>query len=255
MIGQRYEHRHAEDGHVPRCTERSRFTGDTVLTLAIAQAIPHGRDDLNLMSACARRDPHAGYGGDLRGRVHPDSPEPYNSLGNGLGMRVSPVVWACHPAEQILQEAEGSAVVRHNHPERIRGAQAVVAPSILRARTGARKEEIQAEIAEWFGCNLSRPPAEIAPTCRWSVTCHDSVPEPIIAFPESTNFKSSARSAIMPGGDADTMAAIAGSIAAACYGMVPAPTAGEVQNRLPLELRSVVEESGREFGARARRDL
>jgi ADP-ribosylglycohydrolase len=166
--------------------------------------------------------------------------EPYNSFGNGSAMRVSPVAWAFKAGEEVLREAERSAAVTHNHPEGIKGAQSV-ALAIYLARTGADKDQIRKEIEARFGYNLHRTLDEIRPAYQWDSTSPGSVPESIIAFLESTDFESALRNAILLGGDADTMAAIAGSIAEAYYG-VPEEIVAEVRKRLPADLMDVVEQ-------------
>ncbi len=249
MVGQRYEHHRATHERFPLFTERSHFTDDTVLTLAVADGILHGGEYLKSIVEYAKRYPNAGYGGYFRDWLHANEHEPYNSFGNGSAMRVSPIGWAFDTVDDVLREAERSAAVTHNHPEGIKGAQAV-ALSIFRARNGASKEDIRAEIQERFGYDMSRTLAEIAPVYEWDVTCQKSVPESIIAFLESTDYESAIRNAIMLGGDADTMAAIAGSIAEAYYGGVPAEIAEEVMKRLTPDLKSTLEEFGKRFGTK-----
>jgi len=169
-----------------------------------------------------------------------DGVEPYNSFGNGSAMRVSPVAWTFNTEEEILREAERSAAVTHNHPEGIKGAQSV-ALAIYLARTGADKDQIRKEIETRFGYNLHRTLNEIRPTYQWDSTSPGSVPESIIAFLEATDFESTVRNAVLLGGDADTMAAIAGSIAEAYYGGMPEEITAEVRERLPTDLLDVVE--------------
>lgn len=246
MIGARYERHRTTDENFPLFTDGSHFTDDTVLSIAVAEGILHNGEYSKFILEYARRYPHAGYGGYFREWVRLGGYEPYNSFGNGSAMRVSPVGWAFDTVEDVLHEAEASAIVTHNHPEGIKGAQAV-ALSIFRARTGAGKDDIRSEIKKRFGYDMSRTLAEIGPVYKWDVSCQKSVPESIIAFLESTDFESAVRSAIMLGGDADTMAAIAGSIAEAYYGGVPVEIAEEVQNRLPADLSDIVMEFGRRF--------
>lgn len=169
-----------------------------------------------------------------------DGVTPNNSLGNGSAMRVSAVGWAFNTVEDVLREAERSAAVTHNHPEGIKGAQSI-ALAIFLARTGARKEDIRQEIETRFGYDLRRTLDEIRPTYRWDSTSPGSLPESIIAFFESTDYESAVRNAVLLGGDADTMAAIAGSIAEAWYGGVPESIVAEVRTRLKPELLDVVE--------------
>ncbi len=161
-------------------------------------------------------------------------------------MRVSPVGWAFDTVGEVLLEAERSAAVTHNHPEGIKGAQSI-ALAIYLARTGVEKQEIRDEIESRFGYNLHRMLQEIRPVYKWDSTCPGSVPESIIAFLESTDYESTVRNAILLGGDADTMAAIAGSIAEAYYGGVPDEIAIEVRSRLKPEMLDVVDQFNKRY--------
>ena len=246
MIGFRFEHNICRDPRFTLFKKGSTFTDDTVLTIAVADAILHQRDYREAIVEYARRYPNAGYGSYFRHWLAHDGVEPYNSLGNGSAMRVSAVGWAFDSADQVLLEARRSAEVTHNHPEGIKGAQSV-ALAIYLARTGAKKEEIREEVEARFGYNLNRTLDEIRPSYRWDSTCPGSVPESFIAFLESNDFESAVRNAVLLGGDADTMAAIAGSIAESYYGGVPKEIAQEVQERLPPDLWTVVEKFGKTF--------
>ena len=239
MIGFRFEHNKCTDPNFELFTKNPHFTDDTVLTVAVADAILNQRGYSEAIVEYARRYPKAGYGSFFRRWLSNDGVEPYNSFGNGSAMRVSPVAWAFNTDEEILREAEHSAAVTHNHPEGIKGAQSV-ALAIYLARVGAGKDQIREEVETRFGHNLRRTLAEIQPTYQWDSTSPGSVPESIIAFLESTDFESTVRNAILLGGAADTIAAIAGSIDEAYYGM-PEKIVAEVSKRLPADLLDVVE--------------
>lgn len=240
MIGSRHEWKACTDPHFALFSKSSKFTDDSVLTIAVADAIVNQRGYGETIVEYARRYPKAGYGSYFRRWLKEDGVEPYNSLGNGSAMRVSPIGWAFNSKEDVLFESERSASVTHNHPEGIKGAQSV-ALAIYLARTGAKKEEIRQEIETRFGYNLRRSLDEIRPSYQWNSTCPGSLPESIIAFLESTDFESAVRNAILLGGDADTMAAISGSIAEAYYGGVPGEIEVEVRRRLQPELLNIVE--------------
>lgn len=244
MIGSVHEYSRIKRKNFPLFQSASTYTDDTILTLAVADAILHGQDYAASIRAFGRRYPHADYGGKFRQWLHSDS-GPYNSFGNGSAMRVSPVGWAFDSLDEVLQQAEASAAVTHNHPEGIKGAQAV-ALAIYLARTGASKEAIQEEIEHRFAYDLDRRLDDIRPGYGWSEICQTSVPESIIAFLEAVDFEDAIRNAISLGGDADTMACIAGSIAEAYYG-VPQPIAREVQKGLPDELWRIVENFSSKF--------
>jgi ADP-ribosylglycohydrolase len=239
IIGSRHEWKACTDPQFALFSKSSKFTDDSVLTIAVADAILAQRGYGEAIVEYARRYPKAGYGSFFRRWLADDGVEPYNSFGNGSAMRVSPVAWSFQTEEEVLRQAEHSAAITHNHPEGIKGAQSV-ALAIHLARTGADKNQIREEIESRFGYNLSRTLVEIRPNYKWDSTSPGSVPESIIAFLESTDFESTIRNAILLGGDADTMAAMAGSIAEAYYG-VPEEIVAQVRKRLPTDLLDVVE--------------
>ena len=163
-------------------------------------------------------------------------------------MRVSPVAYAGRTLDEVLAEAKRSAEVTHDHAEGIRGAQAVAAAVFL-ARTGGTKEQIRQYIEERFEYFLDETLDELRPTYRFDASCQWSVPQSIIAFLESTEYEDAVRNAISLGGDADTMACIAGAIAEAYYGGVPAAIAEAVLEQLDDRLRSIVRKFGERYGA------
>jgi ADP-ribosylglycohydrolase len=246
VLGSRHEWKVCTGPQFPLFSKSSRFTDDTVLTVAVADAILNERGYGEVIVEYARRYPKAGYGSYFRRWLKEDGVTPYNSLGNGSAMRVSAVGWAFNTVEDVLREAERSAAVTHNHPEGIKGAQSV-ALAIFLARAGVGKEDIRREIETGFGYDLRRTLDAIRPTYRWDSTSPGSVPESIIAFLESTDYESAVRNAVLLGGDADTMAAIAGSIAEAWYGGVPESIVAEVRTRLKPELLDVVERFAKSF--------
>ncbi len=227
----------------------SRFTDDTVLTIATAHALLTGQPYADAYHEFGNRYPNAGYGGTFRQWLARPDRRPYNSFGNGSAMRVGPVGLAMRTADEVLAEAVRSAAVTHDHTEGIRGAQAVALATFL-ARTGHTKDAIRQEIETQLGYDLSRTLGEIRPTYEYDATCQGSVPEAITAFHESYSVESAIRLSISLGGDADTQAAIAGGIAEAFYGGVPEPIPTEVLSRLPQEFRDVIAEFNERFGAR-----
>ena len=227
----------------------SRFTDDTVLTIATAHALLTGQPYADAYHEFGNRYPKAGYGGTFRQWLARPDRRPYNSFGNGSAMRVGPVGLALRTADEVLAEAVRSAAVTHDHTEGIRGAQAVALATFL-ARTGHTKDAIRQEIETQLGYDLSRTLGEIRPTYEYDATCQGSVPEAITAFLESDSVESAIRLSISLGGDADTQAAIAGGIAEAFYGGVPEPIPTEVLSRLPQEFRDVIAEFNERFGAR-----
>lgn len=246
IIGVPYEHRSCENFDFELFTPRSHFSDDTVLTLAVAEAILTDGDYKAALRTFGRRYPHAGYGGWFVRWLYENDPQPYQSFGNGSAMRVSAVGWAFNSLDDVMSQAKASASVTHDHEEGIKGAQAV-ALAIYLARCGSSKIEIRDRVADRFGYDLNQTVDQIRPTYRWSVTCQGSVPEAIVAFLDSSDYEDAVRKAITLGGDADTMAAIGGSIAEAYYGGVPAEIASEVEARLPPDLWQVVEDFNNRF--------
>lgn len=198
----------------------SRFTDDTVLTLATAECLVSGGSYRDAYRGFGRAYPNAGYGSSFHRWMQSEDMEPYNSLGNGSAMRVSPIAWAAKNLDWALDEAARSASVTHDHPDGIAGAQAVAA-AIFLARRGQRKSEIREGIIQRFGYDLNRKLSSIRPSYIFNATCKGSVPEAIIAFLESEDFEDALRKAISLGGDSDTIASITCAIAHAFYGEVP----------------------------------
>ncbi len=163
------------------------------------------------------------------------TPEPYNSWGNGSAMRVSPVAFAFSTEEEVLAQAKATAEITHNHPEGIKGAQAT-ALAIFLARIGHNKESIRSRISNQFLYDLGRTTEEIRPTYSFDVSCQGTVPEAIIAFLDSDSYEDAIRNAISLGGDSDTLACIAGSIAEAFYGGVPQAIQEKVEELLTSDL-------------------
>ena len=159
---------------------------------------------------------------------------------------MSPVGWAFDTLEETLEKAKESAEVTHNHPEGIKGAQAVAA-CIYLARTGKSKQEIKEYIESTFGYDLNRSCDEIRPDYVFSETCQESVPESIIAFLESTDYESAIRLAISFGGDSDTMACITGGIASAYYKEIPKSIADFTTSLLPEEFLKLIQEYNNKF--------
>lgn len=218
----------------------SRFTDDTVLTVAVADAILNRKDYARTIWEYGRRYPHAGYGGSFAQWLKRDDLLPYNSFGNGSAMRVSPVGFACDSIDEVLAEAAESAAVTHNHPEGIKGAQAV-ALAILLARQGQSKVVIKQEIETRFEYQLDRTLNDIRPTYNFDVSCQGSVPEAMIAFIESNDYEDAIRKAVSLGGDSDTIACITGGIAQAYYKTIPDPIIQQVRSRLDSELLQVID--------------
>jgi ADP-ribosylglycohydrolase len=220
IIGSVYEWRPIKTTRFPLFHPACRFTDDSVLTVALADSLLSGTPYVASLKRYYRDYPHAGYGGRFHQWAQSESSAPYHSWGNGSAMRVSPVGFAGRTLEEVLDQARESAAVTHNHPEGIKGAQAI-ASAIFLARTGHDRDQIRDFVASRFGYDLDRSLDEIRPAYAFEVSCQHSVPQAIRAFLESTDFESAVRLAISLGGDSDTLACMAGGIAHAFYGGVP----------------------------------
>ena len=227
----------------------SEYTDDTVMTIAVADALMEAGKNAgeaeakNLLIYSMRRwghrYPYAGYGSQFFDWIFEDDPKPYNSWGNGSAMRVSSVGWFYETIERTREVARWTAEVTHNHLEGIRGAEATAA-CIFLARTGASKEEIREYVTRKFGYDLSRTCDEIRPDYHHMESCQKTVPEAITAFLEGQDFEDVIRTAVSLGGDCDTLTCIACSIAEAFYG-VPEELKEEGMKRLTGEMKDVVE--------------
>jgi ADP-ribosylglycohydrolase len=244
VVGSVFEHQPVKSTDFELFSSGSGFTDDSVLTIAVADAILSGRDYAESLQDWGLRYSRAGYGPSFYRWLHAQSQQPYGSWGNGSAMRVSPVGFHFDDEALVLKHAAQSAAVSHDHPEGIKGAQAV-ALAIWLARQGEDKASIRDRISTEFNYDLERRLDEIRPGYGFDVSCQCSVPEAIIAFLESDDFESAIRNAVSLGGDADTQACIAGGIAEAFYGEVPTFIRDEVLERLPSEMIGVLERFGR----------
>ena len=240
IIGSVYEGSPINTKDFPLYSPRSTFTDDTVLTVAVAEAILERKSYQKSILKWVRKYPSAGYGGTFIQWLHTDDPRPYNSWGNGSAMRVSPVGWAFDTRDEVLTEAKKTAEITHNHPEGIKGSQAT-ALAVFLARTGSTRDEIRDDIAATFGYDLDRTVEAIRPEYHFDVSCQRTVPEAIISFLDSNSWEDAVRNAVSLGGDSDTLAAIAGGIAEAFYGGVPVDVREKLLTLLPPEMQRVVE--------------
>jgi ADP-ribosylglycohydrolase len=239
IVGSVYEWNNHRSKDFLLFAPRSRFTDDSVLTVALADAILNGGDFATIMRRYGRLYPDAGYGGMFRRWLWGQTMGPYNSFGNGAAMRISPAGWAYATLDETLKRAREFTAVTHDHPEGIKGAEAT-AGAIWMARHGASKADIKAWIVARTGYDLSRTCDEIRPGYEFNETCQRTVPEALTAFFESTDFEDAIRLGISLGGDSDTLACITGGIAEAHYGGVPPAIADRALQHLDDRLRSVV---------------
>lgn len=229
-------------------SDDAHFTDDTVMTLAVAEGLIQGYGDLEAsksaviasMKKLGRRYPDVGYGKHFHQWLESDDSRPYGSCGNGSAMRVSPVAYCCHNLQEVEAYAKATAEVSHNHPEGIKGAQAVAA-AIYLARKGATKAEIRYYMTQRFGYKLSFTLRDIKDIYQFDATCQGSIPQAIVAFLESHHVESAIRSAVLLGGDTDTQASIAGAIAEAYYGNIPENIVKKIYSYLPNDLLTIQE--------------
>ena len=248
MIGSPYEFdRSPKTKEFPLFSKYSQFTDDSVMTVAVADALlsAMGKTDDEIKAALVesmqkwgQKYPDAGYGGMFYRWLRSKQPEPYGSYGNGSAMRVSAAGWLYDTMEETRHIARLTAEVTHNHPEGIKGAEAT-ASAIFMARNGSNKEDIRAYIIQEFGYDLSRTCDQIRPTYHHVESCQQTVPEAITAFLEGTNFEDVIRTAVSLGGDCDTLTCIACGIAEAFYD-VPKEMLLECKKRLPDDMLEVI---------------
>lgn len=249
MIGSPYEFdRGDKTKNFPLFRADSQFTDDSVMSVAVAEALLQcgsDADDETVLKACTecmqkwgRRYPDAGYGARFIHWIFADNPKPYGSFGNGSAMRVSAAGWLYDSLEKTRHTAALTAMVSHDHPEGIKGAEAA-ASAIWLARNGYGKEQIREYIIREFGYDLSRTCDEIRPGYYHVESCQETVPEALTAFLEGNDFEDVIRTAVSLGGDCDTLTCIAGGMAEAFYG-IPEDIAEEAEKRLPQEMLNIL---------------
>jgi len=239
IIGSPYEFRNIKKTDFELFSYDSKFTDDTILTVAIADCILNNKDYAKTLKEYGRKYRGADYGVSFKKWLDSDSLEFGNSFGNGSAMRVSPIGFAFNTLEKVLEEAKLSAEPTHNHLEGVKGAQ-VVASVIFLARNNHGKEEIKKYVENNFGYDLSKSLNDIRENYTFDETCQGTVPQAITAFLESDDYEDAVRKAISIGGDSDTIACIVGGIAQAYYKKIPQFIVEETKERLPLELLEIV---------------
>lgn len=239
IIGSVYEHNSIKTKDFPLFSLNSRFTDDTVLTVAVAYSILSDKSYRDGIKKIGNRYPDAGYGGTFIKWLLSKDAGPYNSWGNGSAMRVSPVGFAFNSMDEVLKQAGLTAEITHNHPEGIKGAEAT-AIAVYLARNGVSKDDIRRQIKELFGYNLDRSVEEIREVYSFDISCQGTVPEAIISFLDSGSYEDAIRNAISLGGDSDTLACITGGIAEAYYGKVPEDIYKKVEEILPTDLMEII---------------
>jgi len=239
IIGSPFEHSPIKTMDFEIFAPQCRFTDDTVLTTATAFSLMTDGNYAQNYRIFGRLYPMAGYGASFHQWLVSDEPRPYGSWGNGSAMRVSPVAFLLDDEEAVLLEAERTASVTHDHPEGIKGAQAV-ALAVFLARKGADPETIRKELGHRFGYDLDRTPDDIRPDYTFDVSCQGSVPEALICGLACNDWLEGVRLAVSLGGDADTQACIAGALAEARFGGLPDDIDSSARGHLPDNLLEIL---------------
>lgn len=234
VVGSRFEFKDFKSKDFLFFAPNCRPTDDSLMTLAIAKAlVMYKGDEARLaplteryMHEIAKKHPNVGWGGRFYKWVMELDPTPPHSLGNGAGMRISPIGWVADSEDDVKRLSRIVTEITHGHPEGLLGAEAV-AMAVYLARTGTSKDEIYRRmVADYypeidsFTLDKIRPSYDIDDKGLW-VTCRGSIPQALRAFFEAEGFEDTIRNAISIGGDADTIAAMAGSVAEAYYGVPP----------------------------------
>lgn len=267
MIGAPFEFDRGDKTKVfPLFSAESEYTDDSVMTIAVAEALLDAREWgiengesavkrllTHSMKKWGRKYPYAGYGGRFMQWLLSEGSGPYGSYGNGSAMRVSSAGWLYDDLETTRRIARWTAEVTHNHPEGIKGAEAT-ASAIFKARSHADKTEIRNYIVREFGYDLSRTCDEIRPTYHHVESCQGTVPEAITAFLEGKDFEDVIRTAVSLGGDCDTLTCISGSIAEAFYG-VPVDMVAECRSRIEEDMLAVMDRFDKAVGRSAHRSM
>lgn len=252
IAGSRFEASNHKSKDFELFTPHCSVTDDSIMTLAIAKAILECRNNkeslgelaVEHMQALGRLYPYCGFGGLFIQWVFSDDPEPYNSYGNGAAMRVSPCGYAAGSLEEAKELSRRVTEVTHNHPEGLKGAEATTVAVYL-ANAGRDLLEIREYIhTHYYPMTFTLD--GIRPTYRFQASCQESVPQALIAFFESTGFEDAIRNAVSIGGDSDTIAAIAGAVAGAYYG-IPEEIREEALSFLDERLVGILEEFERRY--------
>ena len=245
IVGSIYEFDQIKTKDFPLYNPKAFFTDDTIMTVAVADHILTGADLPQVLQSYGRRYPQASYGYQFRQWIQSENPRPYNSWGNGSAMRVSSVGFTYSTLEHVLEKAQATAQITHNHPEGIKGAQATAA-AIYLALHAHTKPQIQSYIERQFGYDLTLTLEEIRPSYQFDESCQGTVPPAIRAFLEAENFEDAIRNAVSLGGDSDTLTCITGGIAEAFYG-VPDQVWTYVNTKLDADLLGILNRFTQQF--------
>lgn len=264
VIGSRFEFdRGGKTKEFKLFTEQDSLTDDTVMTIAVGEGLMNAGLDASIedikkaviesMQAWGHMYPDAGYGGRFYGWLfNGRNPKPYGSYGNGSAMRVSAVGWLYDSIERTREVARATAEVTHNHPEGIKGAECTAAVMYM-GRNGSTKEEILEYITSEFGYDISESLDEMRKRHEHVESCQDSLPKAIRSFFDGESYEDVVRNAVSLGGDTDTLAAIAGAMAEAFYGM-PILIMAEGMSYVPSDMEAVLDRFDKVLGRTSDRD-
>ena len=238
IVGSRFEFNNTSDFHFELFTPACDFTDDTICTVAVADAALNGKPYKETMLEWCRKYPHpmGSYGGSFAMWIHTANAEPYNSFGNGSAMRVGAIGWLFNTEEEVLHQAKLSAEITHNHPEGIKGAQAV-ALAVYLARKGEAKEAVLERMREYYP-TFTTPRLGANP---FNETCQGTLPICLGIIAKATSFEEALRYAIAVGGDSDTIGAIVGGMAEAIWG-VPEAIKAEALTYLPTDIMYIYDQ-------------
>lgn len=253
IVGSPYEWKNIKSKNFPLFRRTSAMTDDSVLTAAVASALlmEGWKKDLeqfkaDLVGELRRLGHHYlgfAFGPRFERWLLSDDPKPYHSYGNGSAVRVSPVAWVAESLPECLSLAKASAEVTHDHPDGIAGALAV-AGAVYLARMGENKETIRDHVTRYYRLDFTLD--EIRKDYTLDTSCAGSVPQALEAFFEAEDFEDALRGAVSIGGDSDTIASIAGAVAAAFYG-VPKAIRAEAMRCIDGEVRNVYDRFAKEY--------
>lgn len=246
IVGSRFEFHNHLSKEFEFLTRSCEFTDDTVMTCAVAQALMDSKEDFSdlsektiaAMQRIGRQFPNCGYGARFINWMFSDNPQPYNSCGNGSAMRISSVGFAARDVEEAKKLSAAVTRVSHNHPEGMKGAEAT-AVAIVMARQGKSKEEIRTVMEEYYDLSTTVDQYRNEWQGHGKEICQVSLPQALACFFEGESYEDVIRNCISIGGDTDTIAAIAGGIAEAYYG-VPEEDQIKAERYLPPVLMQVV---------------
>ena len=244
IVGSIYEWDRIKTKDFPFFSPHCDFTDDSVCTGAVADILLHDLPPAETMQEWCRRYPGRGYGGMFADWIYFDEPVPYGSYGNGAAMRVSPAAFLHRDdLDAALIASDNVTAITHDHPEGLKGARATT-HAIWLAYQGENVTSIRETITTVYDYDLTRTVDEIRPSYYFNETCQDTVPQAITCALESDSFEDAVRNAISLGGDADTLAAIAGPIAEALHG-IPRDIKEQAENRYligALDIQKVIQE-------------